>query len=163
MSTKNNSDLNPFRKLLVLGLNEVLDKQLLSLDWDGKSDEPRGHLRTKLAGYDSVITWTGISCGEIRFSVWWKYDHDRHPQANLTGNSRESFIGTAPLAKRVHYPKFVGVVCGAWLERKDGKYLQGRGSRGLLKPYSRKGEIEHLKGIPNPVPNGFAAEGKFHN
>lgn len=156
------TNMNPYRKLLVLGLNEILEQGLLSLEWDGKSHEETAHIETSIAGHNTIITWTGIGHGEIRLSIWWKYDHSKHPQANLTGNSRESFSGSRPLAKRLHYPKFVGVVCSTWLERKDGKYLQGEGNRSIFECYTRKGELQFLKNMPNPQPLGYAPEGRFH-
>lgn len=156
------TDMNPYRKLMVLGLNELLSRKLLSLEWDGKSNEDTAHIEATIAGHNAIIAWSGIGFGEVRISVWWKYDHSKHPQANLTGNSRESFSCSSPLAKRQHYPKFVGVVCSAWLERQEGKYLQGEGSHSLIEKYTRKGELEYLKQLPNPAPLGYESEGRFH-
>lgn len=155
-------DMNPYRKLMVLGLNELLMRGLLSLDWDGETNDNAAYIETNIGGYNSIIAWTGIGFGEVRISVWWKYDHNKHPQANLSGNERESFSTSRPLAKKQHYPKFVGVVCSAWLERKRGKYLQGKGNDYLFDKYTRSGELEHLKQLPNPVPLGYEPEGNFH-
>lgn len=156
------TDMNPYRKLLVFGLNEILSRGLLSLDWDGSSDESTSHIEIQIAGHNSIVSWSGAGFGEVRISVWWKYDHNKHPQANLEGNARETFSTPSPLAKRQHYPKFVGVVCSAWLERDKGKYLQGKGSHHLIEKYTRKNELGNLKQIPNPIPNGFEPEGRFH-
>jgi len=93
--------------------------------------------------------------------VWWKYDHSRHPQAELGGSSREQFKTSLPLAKKQHYPKFVGVTVSGWLERKTGKHLQGKGQKGLFDVYTRRGEKEILKSLSDPSPSGFKAEGKF--
>lgn len=156
------TDMNPYRKLLVLGLNEILSRGLLSLHWDGESRETSSHIETTIAGYNSIVSWADAGFGEIRISVWWKYDHSKHPQANLTGSARETFSTQSPLAKRQHYPKFVGVVCSAWLERDTGKYLQGKGNGYLIEKYTRKGELEQLKLLPNPIPQRFEPEGRFH-
>lgn len=156
------TDMNPYRKLLVLGLNEILSRGLLSLNWDGKSRESTTHIETSIAGHDSIVSWSDAGFGEVRISVWWKYVHSKHPQANLEGNARESFSTPSPLAKRQHYPKFVGVVCSAWLERDKGKYLQGKGNDHLIEIYTRKNELGYLKRLPNPSPRGFEAEGRFH-
>ncbi|MFK5895255.1 MAG: hypothetical protein QM504_18735 [Pseudomonadota bacterium] len=160
--SKVETDMNPYRKLLVLGLNEVLSRKLLSLDWDGKSRVNTGHIETTIANFNSIVCWSDAGFGEIRISVWWKYDHSLHPQANLEGSSREEFSSSSPLAKRQHYPKFVGIVCGAWLERDEGKYLQGKKSERIIERYARRGELTYLKSIPNPAPIGFETEGRFH-
>ena len=156
------TDMNPYRKLLVLGLNEILSRGLLSLNWDGESRETTSYIETLIAGHDSIVSWLETGFGEVRISVWWKYNHSKHPQANLTGNARESFTSPSPLAKRQHYPKFVGVVCSAWLERDYDKYIQGEGNDHIFKKYTRKNELEYLKHLPNPIPNGFKPEGRFH-
>lgn len=156
------TDMNPYRKLLVLGLNELVSRGLLSLNWDGKPSEATPHIETSIAGFNSIVSWSDAGFGEVRISVWWKYDHSQHPQANLTGSFKESFSSPSPKANKKHYPKFVGVVCSAWLERDKGKYLQGSGNDHLLERYTRKEELEQLKRLPNPVPLGFEPEGRFH-
>lgn len=162
LSTKTNTDMNAYRKLLVLGLNKLMDRNLLSLDWDGQTKVKDGHIEVNLAGHNAIVSWSDAGFGEVRISVWWKYNHDLHPQANMEGNHRESFNTAAPLAKRSHYRKFVGVVCCAWLERDKGKYLQGIGNNHIFEKYTRKGELAELKNMPNPIPQGFIVEGPFH-
>ena len=156
------TDMNPYRKLLVLALNEIISRGLLSLNWDGESRDTTSHIETLIAGHNSIVSWSDAGHGEVRISVWWKYNHSKHPQANLTGNARELFSSPSPLAKRQHYPKFVGVVCSAWLERDNGKYIQGQGKHYLFIKYTRKNELGYLKRLPNPIPNGFKPEGPFH-
>jgi hypothetical protein len=154
--------MNPYRKLLVLGLNELLRRRLLSLSWDGKSTEETSHIEMEIAGHNAVVSWSDAGFGEVRISVWWKYDHSKHPQADLSGNARERFMTASPLAKRAQYPKFVGVVCSAWLERDAGKYLQGHGNDHLFEMYTRRGELDLLRHLADPVPLGYEAEGRFH-
>jgi len=146
------------RKLLVLGLNELLAQNLLSLTDEGDS---QGYIMTKIAGEDAVLLWQTIGSEEVQISVWWKFDHSKHPQAQLDGAYRERFSSSSPLAKSQHYPKFVGATVSGWLERKTGKYLMGRHSQGLFGTYMRRGEREVLDAIPVPVANGFKVEGKF--
>ncbi|MET0116417.1 MAG: hypothetical protein ABW090_03230 [Sedimenticola sp.] len=154
--------MNPYRKLLILGLNELIKRGLLSLSWDGQSTEKTSHIETVIAGQNAIVSWSDAGFGEVRISVWWKYDHSKHPQANLSGNAREEFQTPSPLAKRSHYPKFVGVVCSAWLERDQGKYLQGYGNDHLFELYTRRGELEFLRNISDPEPIGYEPEGRFH-
>ena len=94
-------------------------------------------------------------------SVWWKYDHSKHPQANFAGSSKEEFSGSLPLAKRKHYPKFVGVTVSAWIERQKGPHIQGKGRKHLFDIYTRTGEKNALSALPDEDPIGYAAEGTF--
>lgn len=154
----------PYRKLLIAAINQLLERKKISLEKKGVKElfDQDGHLFTEILGYPSVVIWRDIGFEEIEISVWWKYDHSLHPQANLTGNSKESFRTSSPLAKRQHYKKFVGVTVTGWLERKEGKYLQGKKNRGLTQIYTRSGEKEILEKLQTPIPNGFQMEGKFH-
>lgn len=151
--------MHVYRKLLVLGLNELLGRKLLSLN----PAEPveGGHLLTSLAGERSVIIWHGISGDEVSLSVWWKYDHSKHPQANLEGSQKESFHGPAPLAKPQHYQKFVGAFTSGWVERRSRQFLQGVGSKGLCESYTRRSDLQALQDLAIPTPAGFEPEGKF--
>jgi hypothetical protein len=158
VTKENGSDMNIHRKLLIYGLNKILADGLLSLD---ENDHREGHLIAELMGKNSVVIWAGISAGEVRLSVWWDYDHAKHPQANNVGNSRESFTGTSPLAKSQHYPKFVGAFVSGWLERETAKHLQGKGGDGLFETYTRRGMKDALISLPNPMANGYLPEGKF--
>jgi hypothetical protein len=151
--------VHPYRKLLVLAVNHLIDEGLIDLN---AQQDVKGHTQTTIAGRNTAINWTGIGCGEIRIAVWWDYDHSKHPQANLQGNFRESFQTGSPLAKRQHFPKFVGVVVSCWLEREKGKYLQGREGDFLPDRYARRGALAELEALPDPIPNGYAAEGRKH-
>ena len=92
--------MNPYRKLLVLGLNTLLQQNLLSLHWDkGKKDN--GHHFCALAGEPSVISWNDAGFGEVRIAVWWKYDHSKHPQANASGDHKEQFLTSITFHKYI--------------------------------------------------------------
>ena len=153
--------MNPYRKLLIAAVNELLYKDLISLNSRNENYLNRGHTLTELFGYTTVILWEDIGLEELRISVWWKYDHLLHPQANLDGNAREQFTCSSPITKKQHYKKFVGAVASGWLERKEGKYIQGVNNRGIFETYIRKGEKEELEKILTPEPNGYKSEGKF--
>lgn len=156
------SDMNPYRKLLVHGVNELIKLKKIKLDDEPTHEESKNlYCECVIYGYKSIVVCNEISHGEIQVSVWWKYNHDKHPQANSIGRSKESFNLSSPLAKRSHYPKFVGIVCSAWLERKTNKHLQGTGNEFIHDRYTRKGELNELKRLSNPVPNGFEVEGKI--
>ena len=98
----------------------------------------------------------------MQISVWWDYDHKKHPQADLQGSFQEKFATRAPLAKENKLLLFVGAVASGWLERKDGKYLQGMGRRGILDHYIRRNDHQKLISLHDPKPMGFKIEGAFH-
>ena len=153
--------VNPHRNLLISAINTLLDKRVISLN-SKSSDSENGHIFVELFGYPSVILWQDIGFDELRISVWWKYNHELHPQANLTGNARENFNGSSPLANRIHYKKFVGVVASGWLERSTGKYLQGKNREAIFDVYTRKGEKEELEKQSLQKPKAFGIEGKVY-
>lgn len=158
------SKMNPYRNLFVAAINELLKNNLISLKDQGKvlPEKEKGHHFIQLFGFPSVILWQDIGFEELRISVWWKYDHSLHPQANLTGNARENFNTSSPLANRVHYKKFVGVVASVWLERKTGNYIQGKNNEAIFDVYTRSGEKAALEKLPLQKPEGFKIEGKFY-
>lgn len=157
--------IDPYRNLVIAGINELIKKGVVSLTAKKPNDpttENDGHVFVELFGFTSVVIWRHIGYDEVTISVWWKYDHSLHPQANSTGNARESFNGSRPLADKSHYRKFVGVVTSGWLERKNGTYLQGKSRKGIFTEYTRNGEKMALDKLPIQQPRGFDAEGKFY-
>lgn len=155
--------LDPYRNLLVAAVNELVVNKHIMLDPTIVYPErDNGHVFLSLFGEPSVIIWSDRGYDELYISVWWKYDHNKHPQANLEGNMRESFRCENPLAKKQHYKKFVGIVTSGWLERKSDKYLQGENNRGITKYYTRKGELQNLKGLPVQKPKDYKSSGRFH-
>lgn len=153
-------NIDPYRNLLVAGVNELLEKKCISLIYESDFEES-GHIFIKLLGYDSVVIWRSIGFGELSISVWWKYDHCKHPQANLEGNQRERFSTKEPLALRNKYKNFVGVVVSCCFERKDGRHIQGEKRDGLFM-YTRKGELDALKKLPIQKPKGYNATGLMY-
>jgi hypothetical protein len=111
--------------LLVLGINDLLERELISLELAGSPTEPcrddHGHVLTQLAERTAVINWRDIGWGKLRISVWWDYAHDRHPQAYLFGTAGERFNMTKPLCNPQHRHKFVGATATGWLERATSK------------------------------------------
>lgn len=154
-------NINPYRKLLVAGINLLLEKDLISLDGENTKYSEEGNIQSSLLGHNSLIRWRDIGFQELEISVWWKYNHQLHPQANLQGNAKESFSLTTPLAKRQHYKKFVGIVASGWFERKNGKYIQGEGKRAIFDIYTRKGEKKALETTLVYQPEHFKIEGEF--
>lgn len=161
-SQPHTATMNVHRKLLILGINQLLEKGLIRFEYtEEESRGEGGYITTAIAGETSIVSWAPIGSGELRISVWWKFDIDKHPQANLSGAQQEKFLTSSPLAKSQHYPKFVGATASGWLERERGRYLMGKGSESIFEKYLRKGEKQVLEMVPTPAPNGYKAEGKF--
>lgn len=157
------TSVDPYRNLIVAGLNELVKRQLISLTPNKlNSQKDDGHLFVNLAGFPSVVLWSDRGFDELLISVWWKYDHSKHPQANLTGNAKENFNSETPLADRLLYKNFVGVTASCWLERRAGKYLQGEKRDYISNIYTRAGELKNLKQIPIQVPMDYEMSGPFH-
>lgn len=150
--------INPYRNLLAYALNEILNRGCFSLQ---PSKIEKGHFFTEIGGHTSAVLWNDAGFDEVRISVWWKYEHTKHPQKDSEGSCRESFSSTAPLARKELYKNFVGVVASAWLERREGAWLQGHGNQHLMNLYTRKGEMKHLKELPSVKPNGYSHEGRI--
>lgn len=152
---------NPYRNLLIAGTNELLKKNLISLD-SSKNHHREGYIFVNIFGFPSVVLWQDVGYEELRISVWWKYYHNLHPQAELTGNSREKFTMSVPLADRKYYKNFIGIAASAWLERKNGKYLMGKQKENIFDIYTRKEEKIELEKMPIQEPVDYLAEGKFY-
>lgn len=157
------SVISPHRNLLMAGLNELIKKKSFQLDiQNNEHTNEHGHLFVDILGYPSAVLWREIGFQEVEISVWWKYNHALHPQANLTGNAKENFRTSTPLADKKHYKKFVGAVIVGWLERREGKFLQGKGDEGILKKYVRRGEKTELENAPLVDAIGFEPTGLFY-
>lgn len=155
--------VDPYRNLIVAALNKLVEGNYISLlPNKSDTDQENGHIFLDLFGEPSVVLWIDGGFDELIISVWWKYDHSKHPQANLEGNARENFHMTEPLADKKHYKNFVGTVTHCWLERRSGQYLQGKNRDYVSVNYTRKGELDHLKKLPIQKPKGYKSSGPFH-
>lgn len=150
--------MHSLRKLMVLGLNELLSKKLVSLNGE---DEQSGFIVGRLAGESSIIQWSSIGSQELSISVWWKFDVAAHPKAQVAGGKPEYFAENGLCTKEANYPKFVGAMVSGWLERRTGKFIQGEDGHGFHHTYMRRGESSVLSSIPTPIPLGFKASGKI--
>jgi hypothetical protein len=157
--------MDSYRKLLVAGVNVLLENKAISLvaeELDTSTDnEDSGHLEADLFGQKSIILWRKASFKELRVSVWWKYNHSKNPHANLLGTEKEEFTYEEPLGGRSKYKNFVGAIASGTIERKNGIYLMGFGREGIECIYTRAGEKISLEKLPIPNPSGFQSEGKY--
>ena len=165
MTLEKEIKMNLYRKILILAINEIVQRQLISLNVNGNhmpDEKEFGHIFADLDGVPSVIFWENIGYDELQVSVWWNYDHSKNPKADSCGGAKEQFLALSPIAKRRHYRKFVGATVTAWLERKNGLFIQGIGRNGFIEKYMRKTDRSRLQALPTPVPQGYRAEGEFH-
>ena len=165
MTLEEDTEMYSYRKLIILGINEIAQRELISLKFSGNDmpdDNEFGDIFADLAGVPSVIFWENIGYGELRVSVWWKYDHSKHSQANSYGDAIEQNLAPSPVANKIHYKEIVGATVTGWLERKDGPYIQGIGEQGFDEIYLRQSDRGQLQALRTPVPKGYRAEGKFY-
>lgn len=154
---------DPYRNLLACAINKLIESNLIQLDLEDVDDEnDDGHVHTELFEHKSVIIWRNIGFGELQISVWFKYDHSQHPLTLKPRYQKEKFNLSMPLARRQQYSNFVGVIVNGWLERKKGQYIQGEKQEGIFDKYTRKGELNYIKNLPQVKPNGFKTTGKFY-
>lgn len=152
--------MNHYRKLLVYGVNELINQGLMSLD---VIEEREGHSQVHfaaLAGRYSAILWRGVGYDESRVSVWW--DFDRKQYEDYRKDYEWMYDSPDPLLPSKQWPIIVGATASAWLERRDRKCLQGRGNRAIMYRYLRTGSKQQLDNLPTPVPLGYAVEGPIY-
>ena len=153
------NEVDPYRNLLVGAINTLVLENKISLNSkDSNNQNENGYIFRKLFGHSSLIRWRGIGYHELEISVWWKYDKLNDPMSSYS----ENFNSTAPLAPKNLYPNFVGTTASCWLERLDGKYIQGYKRKNIFHVYTRRGELKALKEIPRVKPAGYKDSGPFY-
>jgi hypothetical protein len=151
--------MSPIINVLTYGFNaavreRVIDPRLPSM---GLGGEKIGHLHTLIDGHPAVVLWQIDFHNYMLFSVWFKYDHSKHPQADLPGAS-EKFTTDRPLAKRSHYHKFVGAVVSGRIDLNDD-YFQGFDRDEVWEWYTRSDAKNALRSLPEVEPLGLSALG----
>jgi hypothetical protein len=137
---------NKMRDLVCAGLNEIISQGLIDLS---SLNDVVGATRCRILGKDTKISWRGIGHGEIRITVWW----------GIKAGCEDS-SATMPLNRDLR--DAVDVCCSAWLERKDGLWLQGEGGDYLFDTYCARSAERELMAIPVIQPNGYQKEGRFY-
>ncbi|PWC12954.1 hypothetical protein [Brenneria corticis] len=144
--------------LLVTALNEAIRQNKIDLNGVSPDDHDQkyGHFFCEIGGKPTVINWSDIGCDELRFSVWWDYYHEKHPQ-----QKDESFRSGRPLAKTSKVKSFVGTHASCWIERKTGKYIMGEHGDRIFDIYVRQSNLGALMKLPKVKPLGYKDSGKF--
>ncbi|MFJ5373675.1 hypothetical protein ACIPTP_14165 [Pectobacterium versatile] len=144
--------------LLVTALNEAIRQKKIDLNGVSPEDhnQKHEHLFCEIGGKSAVINWADIGCDELRFSVWWDYDYEKHPQ-----QKDERYLSGKPVAKKSKVKDFIGVHASCWIERSTGKYIMGgRGDR-VFNIYVRQSNLDALMKLPKVKPLGYKESGKF--
>lgn len=136
------------RDLLCYAINTLLDNNIINLN--APSEKATGFFQTEILGKPSVITWNEKCFEELRISIWWGYQSNELPSTT-----------SEPLCRKNRYSEILEVCCSGWLERKEGKWLQGYGPKGIFDTYCAEKAVIELKNIPQIIPNGFFREGKY--
>jgi transcriptional regulator with XRE-family HTH domain len=150
------------RKLLIIAINILLKENKISLSVDDEKSGDfygnggfDGYVITDIEGFKSAVIWNYISWGEIEIKVWWNYDEIEFKKLHQDGNP-------TPGCGYYELNRFTGCEVQGWLERKDGKFLQGEGKRGILRRYlSRKMKAE-LDNLKYEKPAGYKAKETFY-
>lgn len=153
--------INHYRKLLVYAVNELLTAGLVSLDDVKEVDECDSHVHfAEIAGRPSAILWRGIGHEELRIAIWWDFDRERYEGYWPQGQAHK-YNSAGLLVPKNLRSQMVGATAAGWLERRDGKWLQGKGGEAILWRYLRTGSKELIDNLPTPAPLGYATSGRF--
>lgn len=144
--------------LIVTALNEAIQRGRIDLNGVSPSDREQRHehFYCEIGGKTTVINWVDIGHDEIRFSVWWDYDHEKHPQKNV-----ERYQTSKPIAKSSKLNSFVGACASCWLERKSGKYIMGNKGDRLFEIYLRQSTQDDLYRLSTEKPSDYKDSGRF--
>jgi hypothetical protein len=134
------------RDLLCAGLNEIIDRGLIDLSTTENVDDS---VRCNLLGKDAKIAWHNIGHAEVVITVWWGIKSEC-----------EDIKATKPLNRDLRHA--LDVCCSAWLERKDGLWLQGREGQFVFDTYCARSAEKDLLAIPAINPKGYQKEGNFY-
>jgi hypothetical protein len=132
--------------LICAGVNDLVDRKLIDLD---ELEDLRGRLDTALFGKPARVLWRGIGFGELTITVWWNVK----PGCGEENTER-------PLTKQIN--RAVDACCTAWLERKEGKWIQVHKDGRLPKvwAYLSRTAQNYLSQQPEVIPNGYSRAGK---
>ncbi|HGC8063920.1 TPA: hypothetical protein ACI1IR_001177 [Yersinia enterocolitica] len=144
--------------LIVIALNEAIKLGRIDLNGtSGKPDEQKhAHFTMIIGGKQTVVNWFDMGADELRFSVWWDYDHSKHPQQRS-----EKYQCSKPIAKSTKLVGFIGACASCWLERQTGKYIMGKNGDHLFETYIRRSSAIALNSLPPEQPIGYKVSGRY--
>ncbi|RLB81907.1 MAG: hypothetical protein DRH24_08535 [Deltaproteobacteria bacterium] len=135
------------RDLFAAALNEAISRGLINLH---KVEKFSVEFECELFGKRTLVLCEGHDEGSLEavITVWWGVP-ENITSIRFSGRSRKLYTS-------------MDFRCSAWLERKDGLWLEGIGGEGFFEKYcSRRASCDLFK-IPEIVPNGFKKEGKYY-
>jgi len=136
------SKKNKMIDLLCAGLNEIISQGKINLK---SLDDVEGSVRLNIFGKNAKISWHGVGYGEIRITIWW----------GVKPECKDSQT-TKPLNRNLK--DALDFCCSAFLERKNGLWLQGKHGKQLFDVYCARSAESELLSIPNIKPNGYKKE-----
>ncbi len=148
--------MDPHRRLLAHGVNEIIRAGQISLDYQGIDTEDRRYISTEIGGHPSLVQWRDNGSGEIFFTVWWKYSRAEHEKY-----LRGAWPPSTRLVKRRRLPEIFGATVCGWLMRGGRAFLEGKGRNGMHDLYMRRRDAWRLHSLPDPHPIAFDLEGLF--
>lgn len=146
MKKSNTSKKEKMRDLICIAINEIIKCERIDIS-NPNEEIIDGSIYTEIIGKKSKISWRGIGYGEVRITIWW--------------GIKPAYIdspATKPLNRKMI--DALDVCCSGWLERKEGKWLQGYGSDWIFDTYCSKSAEIDLYSIPKVETIGYNKEGK---
>jgi hypothetical protein len=134
--------MNILRNLLTEAINHTIKEKKVDLY---SLNDIEGQCKCKIFDTLSFIEWRGIDHGEIRFTIYWGIDQ-KSTQANklqLLNGEILSFLASA----------------SGWLERKDGKWLQGIHNESITNSFCTSDAKKELAIQPKILGLGFKKSG----
>lgn len=135
------------QKVLVRTINEFLSFGKFGLTPDDNNFEDSPVIEFQMGGIPAIAHAHDAGHGEISIKV-----------ALWHTNKGREFISAAIMSSGMRR-KMGGFYTSAWLERKDGAWLQTSNGLTASCANDRRADVEAL---PWEDPNGFSAEGKFY-
>lgn len=134
------------RELLCEAVNHLVKNGCIDLD---SLEDSEGRVEADLFGKRSIVIWRGVGYGELFVTAWW-------------GIKNGIIIGKGEEPLNSNMKDALEVCCSAWLERKDGKWIQGSGKNHITSTYCSVSGRSALAKLPDVSPVGFEKVGRFY-
>ncbi|EIC0790800.1 hypothetical protein LB938_004366 [Salmonella enterica] len=173
MAMKTKNDI--MHNLVIHAVNGLLARDLITMEYTEESgnyyrteDMPpkeKGHAIFDICGYKSFVSWRNVGWGELQIHVWFDVDLEKMIADGKTyGMTLDGFADFSTPRTVFNSLNFSAAICGCWIERKTGKYIQCRKDKHLsscIRPYLNPKKREQLESLPEAIPAGYAKHGAF--
>lgn len=138
--------MNQYRNLMVYAVNAALSTGRLSLNPEDDRPEDRDPRGTEspaserqfvgiIAGKQSIVEWSHHGWDEVSIRLRWDLCDNKH--------------GCRAILR-------------CWLERRNGKHLQGHKTATVGRDYVCRSAVRDIKSLDVAIPNGYEAGGRFY-